>query len=77
MYVSSNPGITLPSSAELEHITLVPTRRNPEWFELPGVRSGDGCTALSMPYYAVTDESYTTYLAQGESVRMSDVVQTP
>ena len=64
MYVSSNPAIKLPSSAELERLSPVPVVKRTEWLELPGVRSGDGCTAYFMPYYTVGDESYTTYLEQ-------------
>jgi hypothetical protein len=64
LYVSSNPEIKLPSPGELERLTPVPVLKRTEWFELPGVRSGDGCTAYFMPYYTVGDESYTTYLQQ-------------
>lgn len=63
MYVTSNPWFRLPARAELERLTPVPVAKNPEWFELPGVRSTDA-RAYFMPYYTVQDESYTTYMQQ-------------
>ena len=61
--VSLNPWIKLPASAELARLSPVADSKRPERFELPGVRSGDA-RACFVPYFAVEDESYTTYLEQ-------------
>jgi DUF1680 family protein len=63
MYVSSNPWIKLPRPDELQRLSPIPVAKNPEWFELPGVRSPDA-RAYFMPYYTVQNEPYTTYLEQ-------------
>jgi uncharacterized protein len=63
MYVSSNPGVRLPASAELAKMSPVADPVKPGRFELPGVRTVEG-RATFAPYFAIEDEAYTTYLAQ-------------
>jgi len=63
MYVSSNPWVKLPAPDELGRLSPVPVAKNPDWFELPGVRSTDA-RAYFMPYYTVQEESYSTYIQQ-------------
>lgn len=63
MYVSLNPSVKLPPSADLAKIAPVADSRNPGRVEFPGVRPIDARAGFA-PYFSIADESYTTYLKQ-------------